>query len=72
MLLLRPVYVIALGDLYADYRGEIGETAEVATVSRRSARAFVIFLFLVVAVALVYWFREALGVMNWLSVQYRD
>ena len=72
MLLLRPVYVIALSDLYADYREEIGETTEVATVSRRSARAFVLFLFLVVAVALIYWFREPLGVMNWLAVPYRD
>jgi len=72
MLVLRPVYVIALGELYAEDQQRIGTAGPAPATSPVAARALVLFVGLLAAVALAYGFRESLGIMDWLAVPYRD
>lgn len=72
MLILRPVYVIALGDFYGDFQQAIGETPVVETATPWAARAFLLFIALALVTSLFFVFRQELGVMGWLAVPYRD
>lgn len=69
MLLLRPIYVLALCDLYSDHIDERGEKIEIPTTSTTTS-AFVAFGVLCVLIGTAYLYREELGFMDLLATHY--
>ena len=66
LLLLRPVYVIALCELYARHLEESGEQLAVAPAPPPALSAVVAFLFLTALVVIAYVFGEQAGIGRWL------
>lgn len=72
MLLLRPIYVLALCDLYSDYLEEKGLDPELPENPPLYLSALVAFLVLCLCVAMVYVFRDELGIVAMLSTPYGE
>jgi len=70
MLLLRPIYVLALCDLYSDHLHKKGETVELPDNPPKSISAIIAFCGTCIILAVVYWYRIELGVVDLLSVPY--
>ncbi|MFT7533517.1 MAG: hypothetical protein ACI9FD_004554 [Gammaproteobacteria bacterium] len=70
MLLLRPIYVIAICDLYSDYLEQQGKSVTLAEDAPKSMSAFVAFLVICIVVAAVFLFRDEMGISNMLSTPY--
>lgn len=68
MLFLRPVYVIAICDLYADYLDNTEQSPDFGTPPSRGTSTLVAFLCFVLMIAVLYLYREPLGIVGWLSV----
>lgn len=67
MLFLRPIFVLAICDLYSDYLDEKGETINLPENPAKSTSAIVVFGCLCLVVAMVYVFRSELGLMDLLA-----
>jgi hypothetical protein len=72
MLLLRPIYVIAICDLYSDYLEQQGEPVTLAEDVPKSMSAFVAFLVICIIVAAVFLFRDEMGISSLLAKPYSD
>ncbi|MGM0563973.1 MAG: hypothetical protein ACQES2_06550 [Pseudomonadota bacterium] len=70
MLLLRPVYVLALCDLYSEDLAKKGEDPELPGLPSRGVSALVAFAGLVLILAMVYLYRQELGITALLSTPY--
>lgn len=70
MLFLRPIFVLALCDLYSDYLNEKGEVIDLPDNPPKSISAIVVFGCLCAILAVVYLYRIELGVIDMLSVPY--
>lgn len=72
MLILRPIYVLALCDLYSEHLKQKGQEVELPENPPKAISAMVAFGTLCVIVAVVYLFRNELGVTEMLSVPYGE
>lgn len=72
MLILRPIFVLAICDLYSDYLDEKGEAVDLPENPSKSISAIVTFLCISVIVAVVYLYRNELGIVNMLSTPYKQ
>lgn len=70
MLVLRPIFVLALCDLYSDYLNKKGVEVELPEYPDTSTSAVIAFTCLCLIVMLVYVFRVELGVIEMLSTPY--
>ncbi|WP_022955312.1 hypothetical protein [Perlucidibaca piscinae] len=70
LMLLRPVYVLALCDLYSDHLQRRGETVTLPEPVPAGVGAFFVFSALCFLLAVVFLFRHELGVMDLLAVPY--
>lgn len=70
MLLLRPIYVLAICDLYSDHLESKGIEVILPENPSKSVSALVTFSCLCVIVLVVYWFRQELGIVDMLSTPY--
>ncbi len=70
MLLLRPIYVLALCDLYSDHLDAKGIEVTLPESPPKSISALVAFLCLCLIVAVVFMCRNELGVVDVLSTPY--
>lgn len=70
MLILRPIYVLALCDLYSDYLGSKNEKVRLPRNPPASASALVAFAILCIILAVVFFYRNELGISEMLSVPY--
>lgn len=70
MLFLRPIYVLALCDLYSDYLIEKSEEVILPENPPASVSAIIAFGFLCVALAAAYFYRNELGIIDMLSTPY--
>jgi uncharacterized membrane protein len=67
MLFLRPIFVLALCDLYSDYLDEKGERVELPENPPKTVSAVVAFGCLCIILAVVYIYRVELGLIEILS-----
>jgi Flp pilus assembly protein TadD/uncharacterized membrane protein len=67
MLFLRPIYVLALCDLYSDHLKNRNEKVNLPANPTKAASAIVAFGVLCVLVGVVFMYRNELGVMDMLS-----
>ncbi len=70
MLFLRPIYVLALCDLYSDYLDQKGTDIALPENPSKSMSAVVAFGCICVIMAVVYLYRNELGIMDMLSTPY--
>ncbi|MFT5114961.1 MAG: Zn-finger nucleic acid-binding protein [Parasphingorhabdus sp.] len=70
MLLLRPIYVISICDLYSDYLERQGKKASMPEDLPKSISAFVAFLAVCIIVAAVFLFRDEMGISGMLATPY--
>ncbi len=70
MLFLRPVYVLALCDLYSDHLKNRNEEVNLPANPTKATSAMVAFAVLCVLVGVVFMYRHELGVMDMLSIPY--
>ena len=70
MLVLRPIFVLALCDLYSDYLTEKGVVINLPENPTKSTSALVAFGCLCLMIAVVFLFRVELGVVDLLSRPY--
>ncbi len=70
MLLLRPIYVLALCDLYSEHLSNQGRTVRLPDNPPASISAIVAFVCLCLILAVVYLYRVELGVVDMLSTPY--
>lgn len=70
MLVLRPIFVLALCDLYSDYLNEKGVEIELPDNPAKSTSAIVAFGCLCLILAVLYMYRVELGVVDMLSTPY--
>lgn len=70
MLFLRPIYVLALCDLYSDHLNRKGETANLPENPSKTMSALVAFWSFCIILAAVYTFRIELGIVALLSTPY--
>ena len=67
LLVLRPIYLISACDLYSDYLQENGKTVSLGESPSRPVSVAVSFAVLCLAVLVVFVYRDALGITEWLS-----
>ncbi len=72
MLLLRPIYILALCDLYSDYLEREEIPVELPENPSNSASALVAFGCLVLMVVVAYLFRQELGISDMLATPYGE
>jgi uncharacterized membrane protein len=72
VLLLRPIFILALCDLYSDYLDKNGTPADLPENPSRATSALVAFVCLCLLVAVVYLYRVELGIVDLLSVPYGE
>lgn len=72
MLLLRPIFVLALCDLYSEHLKEQGQEIDLPANPRSSTSALVVFGCLCLLLAVVYLFRSELGLVDMLSTPYEQ
>lgn len=70
MLVLRPIFVLALCDLYSDYLNKKGVEIELPENPDKSIGAIVAFGCLCLILAVIYMYRVELGVVDMLSTPY--
>jgi len=70
MLVLRPIYVLAICDLYSDHLDEKGVEVKLPQDPPKSVSAIVAFACLCLIMAVVYIFRAELGIVDMLSTPY--
>ncbi len=70
MLLLRPIYVISICDLYSDYLEKQGKDVSLPEYVPKSMSAFVAFLAICIITAAVFLFRDEMGISGMLSTPY--
>ena len=70
MLFLRPIYVLALCDLYSDHLKNRNEEVNLPANPTKATSAMVAFGALCVLVGVVFMYRNELGVMDMLSTPY--
>jgi hypothetical protein len=64
---LRPIYLFGLSRAYVGYHESTGEPIELPELPSRLVSALMVFLALAVAVAVVFLFRDELGITNWIA-----
>ena len=67
MFFLRPIYILSLCNLYSDYLKANNKTVELPDNPPRAISALVVFAILCIAVLVVFYFREAIGLAEILS-----
>ena len=70
MLLLRPIYVLAVCDLYSDHLREKREEVNLPENPPRSVSAIVAYSFFCMILAVGYLYRNELGIVDMLSTPY--
>ena len=70
MILLRPIYILTLCDMYSDFLESRSEEAELSHDPSKGKKAVITFVILCVLVAGVAGFREEIGLTNRLSMEY--
>jgi len=70
MLLLRPIYIISLCDIYSDYLDGKGEEVQLPDSPSKGLSVIVAFGCLCVFVAVIYFYRNELGIVDMLSTPY--
>jgi hypothetical protein len=70
MLLLRPIYVVAICDLYSDYLEKQGKEISMPEDLPKPVSAFIVFLAVCIIVAAVFLFRDQMGISAMLSTPY--
>jgi len=70
MLILRPIFVLAICDIYSDYLDEKGEVVNLPENPPKSISAIVTFVCISIIVAVVYLYRNELGIIEMLSTPY--
>jgi len=70
MLVLRPIFVLAICDLYSDYLNEKGKDVVLPQNPPKSISALIVFICLCLILAVVYMYRTELGVIDLLSTPY--
>jgi Zn-finger nucleic acid-binding protein len=70
MLLLRPIYVVAICDLYSDYLEKQGKEVSMPEDLPKPVSAFIVFLAVCIVVAAVFLFRDQMGISAMLSTPY--
>jgi hypothetical protein len=70
MLLLRPIYVISICDLYSDYLEKQGKDVSLPENLSKAMSALVAFLVICIITAAVYLFRDEMGISGMLSTPY--
>ena len=70
MLLLRPIYVIAICDLYSDHLEAQGKKAAIPEGVSRGTSALVAFAMLCIIVMAVFLFRDEMGISAMLATPY--
>ena len=70
MLILRPIYVLAICDLYSDHLNKKGIKVELPENPAKSISAIVAFCCLCLIIAVIYIYRIELGVIDMLSTPY--
>lgn len=71
LLFIRPVYLIALSDIYSDYLQEQQLPAQVPVPAPRIVSVLVVFVILAAFIATAYLFRSGLGIMDLLATPYK-
>ena len=72
MLILRPVYILALCDLYSEYLSSKNEKVRLPRNPPASASALVAFGILCIVLAVVYFYSNELGINDMLSTPYGE
>ncbi len=72
MLLLRPIYVLAMCDLYSDYLESKEVSPRLPDDVSKGRSALVVFGLTVIALGVVYLFRDELGITPLLATPYGD
>ena len=67
MILLRPIYVLTICDMYSDYLSQNNETADLPNNPKNGKKAVILFIVICAIVALIAGFREQIGLTNALS-----
>ena len=67
MFFLRPIYILTMCNLYSDYLKANNQTVELPDNPPRAMSALVVFAILCIAVLVVFYFREAIGLVDILS-----
>jgi Zn-finger nucleic acid-binding protein len=70
MLLLRPIYVISICDLYSDYLEKQGKQVSLPDNIPKSVSALVAFLAIAIITAAAVLFRDEMGISRMLSTPY--
>ena len=70
MLLLRPIYVLSLCDLYSEHLNNRGEKVSLPENPPASISALVAFCILCIFLAIVFGYRDELGITDMLSTPY--
>jgi Zn-finger nucleic acid-binding protein len=71
MLILRPIYVLALCDLYSEHLGRADKKVSFPANPAASVSALVAFGILCLILAMVFFYRVELGIMEMLATPYR-
>jgi len=72
MLFLRPVFVLALCDLYSEHLNRRGEAVALPENPPKSVSALVVFGCLCLLVAVAFFLRDELGITDMLSTPYGE
>ena len=67
MILLRPIYVLTICDMYSDYLSQNNEEATLPNNPKNGKKAVILFIIICAVVALIAGFREQIGLTNALS-----
>ena len=67
MILLRPIYVLTICDMYSDYLSQNNKKANLPNNPKNGKKAVVLFIIICAVVALIAGFREEIGLTNALS-----
>ena len=67
MFFLRPIYVLSMCNLYSDYLTVNNKTVDLPDNPPRAVSALVVFSLLCVALLVVFYFREEIGLIELLS-----
>jgi len=70
MLFLRPIFVLALCDLYSDYLDNKGEEVNLPENPPKSISTIIAFGGMCLIVAVTYLYRNELGIVDMLSIPY--
>jgi hypothetical protein len=67
VVLLRPIYLFGLCDLYVAYHESTGKPIELPQLPSRFVSALTVFLALAAIVAVVFVYRSELGILQWIG-----